>query len=79
MITQLKTPFLETTEAAGAWAVEQFEYAGSLGLLFAQTVGGCFMRPLRARALLYELWKISVQSWFIVSVCGLFIGMVLAF
>ena len=79
MITRLNTSFLQTTAAAGAWAVEQFAYAGSLGLLFAQTVGGCFMRPLRRGAVVYELLKIGVQSWFIVSVSALFIGMVLAF
>ena len=79
MITRLNTSFLQTTAAAGAWAVAQFEYAGSLGLLFAQTVGGCFMRPLRRDAVIYELWKIGVQSLFIVSVSSLFIGMVLAF
>ncbi len=67
------------TAAAGAWTVERCEYAGSLGLLFAQTVGGCFMRPLRRTAAVYELWKVGVQSWFIVAVSSLFIGMVLAF
>jgi len=79
MITRLNTSFLQTTAAAGAWAVEQFAYAGSLGLLFAQAVGGCFMRPLRRDAIIHELWKIGVQSLFIVSISALFIGMVLAF
>jgi len=79
MMTRLNTSFLQTTAAAGVWAMEQFEYAGSLGLLFAHTVGGCFMRPLRAQAVVYELWKIGVQSLFIVSLSALFIGMVLAF
>ena len=79
MITRLNTSFLQPTAAAGAWAMEQFAYAGSLGLLFAQTVGGCFMRPLRREAAIHELWKIGVQSLFIVSVSSLFIGMVLAF
>src|SRR3989338_2271613 len=79
MITRLNTSFLQTTAAAGAWAVAQFEYAGSLGLLFAQTVGGCIMRPLRRDAVIYELWNVGVQSLFIVSVSSLFIGMVLAF
>lgn len=79
MITRLNTSFLQTTAAAGAWAMEQFEYAGSLGLLFTQTVGGCFMRPLRVQAVIHELWKVGVQSLFIVSLSALFIGMVLAF
>jgi len=79
MIARLNTSFLQTTAAAGTWAVERFWYAGSLCLLFAQTVGGVFARRLRPRAVLYELWKIGVQSWFIVSVASLFIGMVLAF
>jgi len=79
MITRLNTSFLQTTAAAGTWAVEQCLYAGSLGLLFVQTLGGCFMRPLRRSAVVYELWKIGVQSWFIVAVSALFIGMVLGF
>lgn len=79
MIGRFTAPFLSLTAAAGAWAVEQCAYAGSLGLLFAQTVGGCFLRPLRRSAVVYELWKVGVQSWFIVAVSSLFIGMVLAF
>ena len=79
MIARLNTSFLQTATAAGTWAVEQFAYAGSLGLLFAQAVGGCFMRPLRREAIIHELWKIGVQSLFIVFVSSLFIGMVLAF
>jgi len=79
MITRLGSSFLQTTAAAGAWAVDLCWYAGSLCLLFAQTVGGWLMRPLRMRPVIYELWKIGVQSWFIVAVSSLFIGMVLAF
>ena len=79
MISRLSTSFLQTTAAAGSWAVELFWYAGSLALLFVQTIGGWLTRPLRYRAFLYELWKIGVQSWFIVAVSSLFIGMVLAF
>ena len=63
---------------AGAWVVGFLEYAGQLTLLLIQTLGGCFVRPLRARLVLYELRKTGVQSWFIVSLCALFIGMVLA-
>ena len=55
------------------------EYAGQLAVLLVQAVGGCFLRPLRVRMVAYELWKIGVQSWFIVSLSSLFIGMVLAF
>ena len=79
MIAQLNATFLQTTAAAGAWAVDLFAYAGGLCLLFIRTLGITFTRPLRFRALVYELWKIGVQSWFIVAVCSLFIGMVLAF
>ncbi|MBI4342703.1 MAG: ABC transporter permease [Candidatus Omnitrophica bacterium] len=79
MIGRLNASFLQTTATAGAWAVDLFWYAGSLCLLFAQTVGGVFLRRLRLRAVVYELWKIGVQSWFIVTVSSLFIGMVLAF
>jgi len=43
MITRLNTSFLQTATAAGTWAVEQFAFAGSLGLLFAQAVGGFLM------------------------------------
>ena len=79
MIERLNASFLQTTAAAGTRAVTLFWYAGSLCLLFAQTVGGVFLRPRRFQAILYELWKIGVQSWFIVTVSSLFIGMVLAF
>jgi phospholipid/cholesterol/gamma-HCH transport system permease protein len=79
MITQLNAPFLQIAARAGAWTVHLFERTGSLGLLLAQTLGGCCTRPLRGRAVIYELWKIGVQSWFIVAVSSLFIGMVLAF
>ena len=79
MITRLQASFLQTTAAAGAWAVDLFWYAGSLCLLFVQTLGGVFSHPPRGRAVIYELSKIGVQSWFIVAVSSLFIGMVLAF
>ncbi len=64
---------------AGAMVVELVEHAGRLSLLLVQAVGGCFVRPIRTRLVSYELWKIGVQSLFIVSLCSLFIGMVLAF
>jgi phospholipid/cholesterol/gamma-HCH transport system permease protein len=79
MIARLSSSFLQTTAAAGAWAVELCWYGGSLTLLLAQTIGGLVARPLRRQAFVYELWKIGVQSWFIVAICSLFIGMVLAF
>ena len=79
MITRLNVPLLQTIAAAGAPAVELFWYAGSLCLLLVQTIGGWLTRPLRGKSVLYELWKVGVQSWFIVSVSSLFIGMVLAF
>lgn len=79
MITRLSASFVETTAAAGAWAVELFWYAGSLGLLFVQTLGGWFTRRLRTEAVAAELLKVGVQSWFIVAVSSFFIGMVLAF
>ena len=64
---------------AGAWVVALLEYAGHLGLLLVQSVGGCFVRPIRGKTVVYELWKIGAQSWFIVSLSSLFVGMVLAF
>ena len=79
MITRFGSSFLQTTAAAGAWAVDLCAYAGSLSLLFAQTLGGWLTRPLRTKAVVYELWKIGVQSWFIIAIASLFIGMVLAF
>jgi phospholipid/cholesterol/gamma-HCH transport system permease protein len=86
MITQLNTPLLQTAAIAGSWAVRLFWYAGSLCLLFAQTVGitaqslnELFTRPLRAKAVVSELLKIGVQSSGIVFLSSLFIGMVLAF
>jgi phospholipid/cholesterol/gamma-HCH transport system permease protein len=65
--------------SAGAWVVAMLEYAGGVFLLLMQAVGGCLLRPIRAKAVFYELWKIGVQSWLIVSIASLFIGMVLAF
>ena len=79
MIGRLNASFLQTTAAAGTLAVELFWYAGSLALLFVQALGNTFTRPLRLPAVVYEFWKIGVQSWFIVTVSSLFIGMVLAF
>ena len=79
MYDRVKQTYYQATAAAGAWTVDLFWYAGSLVLLLAQAVGGCFMRPLRLRAVVYEVWKIGVRSWFIVSICAFFIGMVLAF
>lgn len=79
MIGRFSGPFLETTAVAGARAVELFWYTGSLCLLFVQTVGGAVARPLRGTAVAREISKIGIQSWFIVSVSALFIGMVLAF
>ncbi len=64
---------------AGAWVVEFLEYTGNIGLLLVQAVGGCLTRPLRVPLVFYELWKIGAQSWFIVSLSSLFVGMVLAF
>jgi phospholipid/cholesterol/gamma-HCH transport system permease protein len=78
MATRVSLPLLRATTRAGSWAVEQCWYAGSLALLLAQTVSGVFTPPLRAQAFTYELWKIGVKSWFIVSISALFIGMVLA-
>ena len=79
MIGRQQASFLETTATAGALAVELFWYAGSLCLLFAKTVGLTFTRGSKPRAIVAELWKVGVQSWFIVSLSALFIGMVLAF
>ena len=79
MIAQLNASLLQTTAAAGALAVELFWYTGSLCLLFAQTVGGAFTHRLRSRAVVYEVSRIGVQSWGIVFISSLFIGMVLAF
>jgi len=55
------------------------EYAGHLVLMLIQAIGGCFVRPIRMSAVLYEIRKIGIQSWFIVAISSLFIGMVLAF
>ena len=64
---------------AGTWVVNLLEYAGYVSLLLVQAVGGCFMPPLRIHNVKYELLKIGAQSWFIVSLSSLFVGMVLAF
>jgi phospholipid/cholesterol/gamma-HCH transport system permease protein len=72
-------PLLHPAAAAGAWAVEMFWYAGSLCLMLTEAIGGIFSHRLRFQAIVYEIWKIGVKSWFIVSLSALFIGMVLAF
>lgn len=79
MIAKLHGGLFHAIGSAGAWAVELSWYAGSLTFLLARTVGGIVSHRLRLRAIFYELWKIGVQSWFIVAVSSLFIGMVLAF
>jgi len=79
MIRRFNASVLRVTGGAGTWAVDLFETAGSITLLFIQTLGGCWTHPLRMRMVVYELWKIGVQSWFIVAISSLFIGMVLAF
>jgi len=79
MIARLNASFLQLATVAGAWTVERLEHAGSLALLFAQALGGCFTRRLRLSAVAYELWKVGVKSWFIVAISALFIGIVLAF
>ena len=79
MITRLSTPFLQTTAAAGAWAVELFWYAGSLCLLLVQSLGEWFTKPIRTAAVSNELWNIGIKSWCIIAVSSLFLGMVLAF
>ncbi len=76
---RLTPSVLQPAALAGAWVVTLVDYAGHLGLLFVQSLGGCFVRPIRTRNVIYELWKIGVQSWFIVSLSAMFIGMVLAF
>ena len=63
---------------AGRWVLSTVEYAGSLAVLFARALAGCFSPPFRRLLVFYEIWKIGVQSWFIVSISALFIGMVLA-
>ncbi len=78
MGARLLAPLVQTAAIAGAWLVALTEYAGQLGVLLAQAVGGCFVKPKRWRLVLYELWKIGAQSWLIVALCSLFIGMVLA-
>ena len=77
--SRLPDSLLQPAALAGAWVVTFVEYAGQLGLLFTQAMGGCFVRPVRVKMVVYELWKIGVQSWFIVALSSFFIGMVLAF
>jgi len=79
MIARLNLTLLQATVAAGAWVVGFFTYAGGLCLLLAKTVRGVFTPPLRVPAVVYEVWKVGVKSWFIVALSSLFIGMVLAF
>ena len=77
--TNVNITALRSVAVAGAWVMEKCWYTGSLCLLLAQTLGGLCSRPLRLKAVVYELWKVGVSSWFIVAMSSLFIGMVLAF
>ena len=70
---------LQIAAGLGGWLVGFVEYAGQMALLFARTAAGCCLKPLRLGLAVHELRKIGVESWFIVSLCSLFIGMVLAF
>ncbi len=77
--TSANISVLRSIAVAGARVMQLCWYAGSLCLLLAQALGGLFARPIRGKAVLYEVWKIGVKSWAIVAVSSLFIGMVLAF
>ncbi len=77
--TRVTDSILQPAAIGGAGIVALLDYAGHLGLMLVQAVGGCFMRPIRLRAVCYEIWKMGVQSWFIVALSSFFIGMVLAF
>ena len=79
MIRRTHVLFLRATAAAGERTLTWFEYAGALCVLLWQTLAGVFARPWRPGNFVYELWKIGVQSCFIVFLTSLFIGMVLTF
>ena len=79
MTTRLTASILQPAVVAGTWMVTLVEYTGHLVLMLIQAIGGCFVRPVRMPAVLYEIRKIGIQSWFIVAISSLFIGMVLAF
>ncbi|MBI4598399.1 MAG: ABC transporter permease [Candidatus Omnitrophica bacterium] len=79
MIARLNASFYDTVTWAGAWFVDLCWYAGSLCLLLVRAVGGALSRPIRRKAIAYEIWKIGVRSLPIVFLSALFIGMVLAF
>ena len=79
MPTRALESVLRIAAVTGGWLVRFIEYAGRIGLLFIRTVIGCTAAPLRLRLATAELRKIGVDSWFIVSLCSLFVGMVLAF
>ena len=79
MFSRLNASVLHTTAAAGSWTLQILWYAGSLSLLFVQTIGGAFTHRVRRGAVLHELSKIGADSWGIVFLSSLFIGMVLAF
>ncbi len=72
------TKFALPLAIAGGWFVGLAEQTGSLAILLARATQGVFRPPMRTRLILYELWKIGCQSWMIVALSSLFIGMVLA-
>ena len=79
MLRHPRVLWLRARAAAGERAIDWLEYAGALCLLFWQTLSGAMARPFRPGNPVYELWKIGVQSWFIIFLTSLFLGMVLTF
>ena len=72
--TRVAESILQPAAVGGAWIVALLDYAGHLGLMLVQAVGGCFVRPIRMQSVCYEIWKTGIQSWFIVAMSSLFIG-----
>ncbi|MBI3021043.1 MAG: ABC transporter permease [Candidatus Omnitrophica bacterium] len=72
MIIQLNASLFQKLATAGAWAVELFWYAGSLCLLFVQTVGGMLTHRLRRQAFIgmvlafqsaYQMQRLAAENY----------------
>ncbi len=65
-------------EAVGARVVGLLSHLGRISVIFKQSLGAMFRRPLELRAVLYQMEYLGVRSVGIASVTAVFIGMVMA-
>src|SRR6266511_876977 len=65
-------------EAVGARVVGLLVHLGRISVIFKQSLGAMFRRPLELRAVIYQMEYLGVRSVGIASVTAVFVGMVMA-